>query len=381
MLKPLTLRMPDHTLPSAPFWLKQKQIFEIADYTTCLGEKIPDLKVGFETYGTLNSNKDNAIIVCHFFTGSSNAAGKYTDQDIEPGWWNLIIGPGKAIDTDRFFVISVDSLCNLCIGDPNVTTTGPSSLDPQTQKKYGMSFPQVGIDDFVKVQKAVVQSFGIQKLYAAVGPSLGSMQVLQWAGSYPNMVERVIAVIGGGLDSPPFLTAMVDIWAAPVRLDPKWNEGNYTAESFPMVGMLKALQALTITCLSPEWAKMIGGREIAGANPREHFEAKYYIQQALNDIAMARVQLMDPNHFLYLIKAVQNFSVRNQVSKMKSRFLFISAESDLLLLPEYAINSCSELRARGLEAEYFEIEGRGGHLDGLFAIDRASSVIEKFLAR
>ncbi len=381
MLKPLTLRMPNHVLPSPPYWYKEKKTFEVSEYTTCLGEKIADLKVGYETYGNLNALKDNAILICHYFTGSSNAAGKYKESDLEPGYWNSIIGPDKAIDTNKFFVISVDSLCNLCVRDPNVVTTGPASINPATQKKYGFSFPIVGIDDFAKIQKAVVQSFGIQKLYAAVGPSLGSMQVMQWAGSYPEMVDRVIAVIGGGLDSPSYLAAMVDLWAAPIYLDPAWNGGDYSAENFPLEGLKQSLKAMTITCLSPDWAKMIGGSEFSGGNPREEFSAQYYVQQALDEVALARLKLMDPNHFLYLVKAVQNFSVRSQVSKMKSRFLFISAESDLILLPQYAIDTCRELKARGLDAEYFEIEGNGGHLDGLYAIGLASQVIAKFLAR
>ena len=329
----------------------------------------------------MNSQKDNAILICHYFTGNSNVAGKYAESDIEAGYWNLIVGPGKAIDTDKFFVIAVDSLCNLCVGDPNVVTTGPASINTKTQKKYGMTFPLVGIDDFAKVQKAVVQSFGIQKLYAAVGPSLGSMQVMQWAGSYPDMVERVIAVIGNGVETPDYLAAMVDFWAAPILLDFKWNNGNYTPESFPTDGLKQSMRVMSINCLSPQWAKMIGNREFAGHNPKEDFSAKYFIQQALDEIAMARLRLMDPNHFLYLVKAVQNFSVRSQISQMKSRFLFISAESDALLLPDYAIDSCRELKARGLHAEYYEIEGKGGHLDGLYAIDRAGSIIERFLAR
>ncbi len=366
-------------MPQPPFWLKQKKTFEMAEYLTCLGEKIPDLKVGYETYGQLNSKKDNAILICHFFTGNSNAAGKYTDGDPEPGYWDYLIGPGKAIDTHQYFVIAVDSLCNLGVGDHWVTTTGPASLNPATQKAYGMSFPLVGIDDFVKVQKAVVESFGIQKLYAVAGPSLGAMQTIQWAASYPEMVERAIAVIGGGLDSPAYLSAIVDFWASPIILDPKWNFGNYTSNSFPNDGMKQAMRLVTHNALHPEWAKMIGGREYAGDNPKEDFLAKYFIQKALDDIAMVRLKMMDPNHFLYLVKAIQNFSVRHQVMQMKSKFLFIAAESDLLMLPEYSLDACRELKARGLHAEYFEIEGRGGHLDGLFAIDRAADVIAQFL--
>jgi homoserine O-acetyltransferase len=379
MLRPLSIRMPDHQLPRGPFWIKEKKKFAMREYTTVLGEKISNLEVGYETYGTLNAAKDNAIVICHYFTGNSNAAGKYTNQDLEPGYWDAIIGPDKAMDTNRFFVIAVDSLCNLCVGDPRVMTTGPATIDPASKKPWAMAFPMVGIEDFVRVQKAIVDSFEIQKLYAVAGPSLGAMQTLQWAVTYADMVPRAIAVIGGGLDTPAAVAVGVDFWGAPIKLDPNWQGGNYTKDQFPLEGMKQALRQVTMTSLSPDWAQMIGGREFARENPQEHFSGQYFIQQALDEIAMARLQLMDPNHFLYIAKAVQNFSVRDRVQNIKAKILFIAAESDLLMHPQYSIDACQELKLRGLHAEYFEIEGKGGHLDGLFAIDRAAPSIQKFL--
>jgi homoserine O-acetyltransferase len=379
MLRPLSIRMPDHQLPVGPFWLKEKKKFEMTEYTTVLGEKILNLEVGYETYGALNSAKDNAIVICHYYTGNSNAAGKYTNEDLEPGYWDAIIGPNKAIDTNRFFVIAVDSLCNLCVGDPRVITTGPATIDPLTKIAWAMNFPMVGIEDFVRVQKAVVDSFKIEKLYAVAGPSLGAMQVLQWAATYAEMVPRAIAVIGGGLDTPAAVAVGVDFWGAPIQLDKNWQGGQYTKNQFPLEGMKQALRQVTMTSLSPQWATMIGGREFARENPREHFSGQYFIQQALDEIAMARLKLMDPNHFLYIAKAVQNFSVRDRLQNIRAKLLFIAAESDLLMHPQYSIDACQELKARGLDAQYFEIKGSGGHLDGLFAIDRAASTIHKFL--
>ena len=383
MLKPLTLRMPGHKLPQGPYWLKEKKKFQMAEYTTILNEKIAPLEVGYETYGELNPAKSNAILICHYYTGNSNAAGKYTPDDLEPGYWDLIIGPGKAIDTNQFFVVAVDTLCNLSVGDPRVITTGPASLNPKTQKKYGMDFPMVGIEDFVRVQQALVASLGIQKLYAVAGPSLGAMQVLQWTVSFPEKVGRAIAVIGGGLDSPASVVANVDFWGTPITLDPLWQNGNYTKEKFPLAGMKQALRLVTMTSLHPAWGTMIGGREFATENhkenPKENFTAKYFIQQALDELALARLNLMDPNHFLYMAKAVQNFSVRDRLDKIKCKVLFITAESDLLMLPDFSIQACHELKNLGLDAQYFEIKGQGGHLDGIFAIDRAAPVIQNFL--
>ncbi len=377
MFKPFTLRMPDHKLPAPPYWLKQKQSFHLDEFHTCSGEKIIDLNIGYECYGRLNDKRDNAILICHYFSGSSNAAGKYSLEDAEPGYWDLIIGPGKAIDTDRFFVLAVDTLCNLNIGDPRVISTGPTSLNPQTQKPYGMSFPLIDIKDFVEIQKAVAGFLKIEKFHAVAGPSLGAMQVMQWAASYPEMLERAIPVIGCGFHSPAYLNGIVDFWCAPILLDSNWNAGNYYANFFPAEGLKQALRMVTLNSLSPDWARSSSVRDIESSN--KSFASKSELQTGLDEIASERMKFMDPNHFLYIVKAVQNFSVMNSIARMKSKFLFISAQSDLLMLPKYSEVAVYELRARGLKAEYFEIEGQGGHLDGIFAIDRADKVIRDFL--
>src|SRR5262245_63551059 len=149
----------------------KKQVFEIAGFNTQFGRTLKDVKVGWESYGTLNADKSNAILICHFFSGTGHAAGKYAEADKVPGYWDAIIGPGKAIDTDKFFVLSSDTLVNLSPADPTVTTTGPASSDPDTGKPYGYlspqnekGFPIVSIRDFIEVQKRLVDSLGIKKL-------------------------------------------------------------------------------------------------------------------------------------------------------------------------------------------------------------------------
>ena len=139
----------------------EKKVFSMPSYTTAGGQTIKDVKVGWESYGQLNAAGDNAIMVPHFFSGNSHAAGKYKEADAAPGYWDAIIGPGKAIDTNRFFVVSVDTLVNINTKDPNTTTTGPASINPDTGKPYGMSFPIVTFRDFVNVQKAVLDSLGV----------------------------------------------------------------------------------------------------------------------------------------------------------------------------------------------------------------------------
>jgi homoserine acetyltransferase len=149
----------------------EKQVFTLPAYTTVGGKTLKNVRVGYETYGKLNAAGDNAIFVSHFFTGSSHAAGKYKSADAAAGYWDPIIGAGKAIDTDKYFVISADALTNLNTKDPNVTTTGPATIDPDTGKPYGMAFPIVSYRDSVRVHKALVDSLGVKKLHAVAGAS------------------------------------------------------------------------------------------------------------------------------------------------------------------------------------------------------------------
>src|SRR3954463_4538753 len=149
--------------------LVEKKVFELPHFTTRGGELLRNVRIGWESYGTLNRDRSNAILVTHYFSATSHAAGRYAADDALPGYWDPIIGPGKAIDTDKFFVLSSDTLVNLNAGDPKVVTTGPASIDPDTGKRYGMGFPVVSIDDFVAIQKALVESFGIRRLRAIAG--------------------------------------------------------------------------------------------------------------------------------------------------------------------------------------------------------------------
>ncbi|OYX87147.1 MAG: homoserine acetyltransferase, partial [Xanthobacter sp. 35-67-6] len=168
----------------------KKQTFVLPTYTTVGGAALRDVKVGWEAYGTLNADKSNVILITHFFSGSSHAAGRYKADDAAPGYWDAIIGPGKPLDTDKYYILSSDTLVNLNVHDPNVVTTGPATISPETDKPYGTRFPVVTIRDFVNVQKALLDSLGITKLHAVMGPSMGALQVYEWATGYPEAVGR-----------------------------------------------------------------------------------------------------------------------------------------------------------------------------------------------
>jgi homoserine O-acetyltransferase/O-succinyltransferase len=361
----------------------KKEVFTMPSYTTVNGKTIKDVRVGYESYGTLNAAKDNVILICHFFTGTSHAAGKYKPEDAAPGYWDPIIGAGKAIDTDKYFVISSDTLLNVNTKDPNVTTTGPSTINPDTGKPYGMTFPVVGFRDFVNVQKALLDSLGIKKLVAVAGPSGGGIQATEWAAAYPDMVERVIAVISPGLEVDSLGIGMLNLWGTPIPMDPKWNNGDYYGREEPLEGVAQALKLLAVTLASNGGMEKRFGRKWAAPDkdPGAALGNLHAIEDTLYKGGAARAKTVDANHFLYLVKANQLFSVSADAKKIKAKFLFLPAKTDPLFPPWMSRRAADTLRAQGNTADVVELEGDGGHYDGIFQVNQASAAIRDFLSR
>lgn len=364
----------------------EKKVFTMASYTTVGGQTIKNVRVGYETYGSLNANKDNAILIAHGFPGTSHAAGKYKSTDPRPGYWDSIIGSGKPVDTDKFFVISSDTLVNLNVKDPNVITTGPASINPDTGKPYGMGFPIVTIRDFVNVQKALVDALGIKRLHAVMGPSMGGYQTFEWGAAYPEMVERIIPVIATA-DYGAYGIANMNIRATAVMLDPKWNKGDYYGKEEPTAGLTLALKLSTFLARHYGWASKTYGRKWATADqdPAKSWDNKFAIEEALEKFAAGRAKVSDANSLLYLSKAVQLFvtghkgSLEEGLKDVRAKVLLIPAKSDLLVFADSSKVAFEVLKKHGKHVEYFEIEGDGGHLDGIFAIAKAAEVIRKFL--
>lgn len=367
----------------------EKKVFTIPSFTTVGGKTIRNVRIGYETYGTLNAAGTNAIFVAHYFSGNSHAAGKYKAGDAAAGYWDSVIGAGKPFDTDRYFVVSADSLVNLSTKDPNVVTTGPATIDPDTGRPYGMRFPIVTIKDFVVTQKALADSLGIKRFAAVTGASMGSLQAMEWATSYPDMVERVIPVIPGGLEANPYLIAVADEWAMPIYDDPKWNGGDYYGKEEPVHGMAEALKLVTISSRAPGWAQKTFGRNwaVEGADPLASWDNKYKVQDVLDKAGAARAPTADANSFLYLVRANQLYRVgqgatlEEGAAKIKARVLAIPASSDRLLFPEYTTTMLDTLKKQGVTTELFVIQGDGGHLDGVLDIAKAGDAIRAFLAK
>lgn len=366
-----------------------KQVFELPLFNTVGGPVVRGVRLGFETYGHLNASADNAVLICHFLTGTSHAAGKYRDSDPQPGYWDSIIGEGKPIDTNKYFVLSVDTLVNLGVADPNVITTGPASINPLTGRTYGLSFPIVTIQDFVQLQKLIADQLGIKKFALVMGASMGAMQTLEWAVDYPEMVERIIPVTSSGFESSAYLIQTLHNWSYPVMMDPAWSRGDYYGKRPPSRGLAQSLVEITLSSRSPAWAQQIFANRIAeeGKHPLKQWSNKYAVEETFTQAAEARSKISDANHLLYLLRAQQLFKAGNYtdpqqaVERVQAKALFISSSSDLLFFPAYAQSAVEDLRQAGKDARYIEIKSSGGNLAGITDIGSVSEEIRAFLEK
>ncbi|MGA3207239.1 MAG: homoserine O-acetyltransferase [Syntrophales bacterium] len=365
-----------------------KKVFEMKAYTTVAGQRIAPVRVGYETYGTLSKDKDNVILICHHFSGTSHAAGKYSLAEMVPGYWDSVIGPGKAFDTDKYFIISTDTLCNINTKDPMVTTTGPASINPMTGKPYGMSFPVTTIRDMVRIQYELIKSLGITKLKGVAGASMGGLQSLEWAVSYPDVVEKVIPVIA----TPKLYAwtlAWVKVWADAVMLDPKWNKGDYYGKEEPVDGVAYSLKLITLIARSPWWADTAFGRKTADPkkDPYAAMGNKFIVEDALDKTSFARAKSADANSLIYLAKACELHDIaygygsyEEALKRIKSKILMIPSGTDVLIYPYYSRELTEALNKAGGSASLFELPSLEGHIGGLTDIVKAQARIKSFLA-
>jgi homoserine O-acetyltransferase len=348
----------------------QKQVFSLPAYTTVNGQPIKDVRIGYETYGQLNPAHDNVILINHFITGTSHAAGKYATADAAPGYWDSIIGAGLAIDTNRYFVIATDALANPNRASPTVVSTGPASTDPDTGKPYGMRFPVLAARDTVEVQKALLDALGVQKLHAVAGASAGAWLSVEWASAYPERVQRLLSI------------AKLSSWGAAVKLDPNWADGDYYGKAEPLAGMTQAMRQVTFDALSFAWADKAFGTKWAdpAKRPGDALANQYALDATLNKIGEARAKTMDANNWLYTLKALQLPTVKPE--RISARSLFVGISSDQIFPPLLSQRAAQSLNARGTPAEYLELNSPGGHADGFGpSIAQAGPAIAAFLAR
>lgn len=368
--------------------LVHKQRFDMPKFTTQSGVTLP-VSVGWEAYGTLNHDKSNVVLVTHYFSGTSHAAGKYAATDAQAGYWDAIIGPGKAIDTNKYFVISSDTLVNLNVKDPQVITTGPASINPKTGKPYGLDFPVVTITDFVEVQKALLDSLGIKKLHAVIGPSMGSFQALEWASRYPDKVERVAAVIGTGyMDA--WTAVRLERWAYPIKADPNWQQGNYyNKPQQPKAGLAVALAYVTQDALHPSGFNQKYPDLTLDIGAHRDIRQSFTAWDQLLAAATTRSQLMDANSLLYLVRASQLWRAgmgehwQASLQRIRAKTLILPAAGDGLLTPAMAAQTAAVIQASNPQVTQQSIAlpaaGSMGHLDGLLHIQDAAPAIQAWL--
>jgi homoserine O-acetyltransferase/O-succinyltransferase len=353
------------------------------------GKTLSHVRIEYEMYGKMNADKSNVILVCHALTGDAHAAGFHA-VDKKPGWWNIVIGPNKAFDTEKYCIICSNILGG-CTG-----STGPSSIDPETGKPYGISFPVFTIVDMVNAQKKLVEHLGVKQLFAVAGGSMGGMQVLQWTVSYPKMVKKAIA-IATTASSTPQQIAFGAIGRKAITDDPKWNGGNYYGKETPAQGLALARMIGHITYLSDaSMQKKFGSdkQEKAAQDlskvSSETFpdrSSNFQVENYLNHQGNTFTKRFDANSYLYITKAVdffdlsKNGSLIEGFSGVTAKYLVISITSDWLYPPYQSQEIVSALTANGVDAKYEEIRSQYGHDAFLLEEGQLNYLIRGFLSQ
>ncbi|WP_458404089.1 homoserine O-acetyltransferase MetX [Methanobrevibacter sp.] len=344
------------------------------------GKTLNNVTVAYETYGELNKEKSNAILICHALTGDAHAAG-WHEGDRKPGWWEIVIGPGKAIDSEKYFIICSNVLGG-CKG-----TTGPSSINPQTGIEYGIDFPVITIRDMVKVQKKLIDHFKINQLYAIIGGSMGGMQVLQWLVSYPEMTKKAIPMATAAMSSPQQI-AFNEVGRQSIFSDPNWNQGNYyETGKKPKNGLSIARMIAHITYLSDESMYIKFGRELQDKDKISYdFTIDFQVESYLKHQGESFVKRFDANSYLFITKAVDLFdlSVNNSLidgfKDISAKIEVISVDSDWLYPTEQSTEIVTALNANDVEVSFSEIKSNYGHDAFLLEKGQLNFILSKFLA-
>ncbi|MHB9035250.1 MAG: homoserine O-acetyltransferase MetX [Armatimonadota bacterium] len=344
------------------------------------GRKLGPIALAYETYGEMNADKSNCILICHALTGDAHVAGRFHPDDPKPGWWDTMVGPGKAFDTSKYFVI-----CSNMIGGCK-GSTGPGSINLETGKPYGLNFPMVTIPDMVRAQKALIDHLGIKQLMCVVGGSMGGMLVLQWAVLYPEMVRMAIPIATSARLSPQAI-AFDAVGRQAIMVDPNWKEGNYYGGPVPKGGLSVARMIGHITYLSDKSMHEKFGRNLQDKiAPEYDFVTEFQVESYLNYQGDAFVKRFDANSYLYITKAMDYFDLsqpsgdlRKELASVKSAFLVVSFSSDWLFPSYMSKEIVSALRRNNVDVSYAEIQSDYGHDAFLLEIDALSRLVENFL--
>lgn len=361
------------------------------------GATLGPITLAYETYGALNQDRSNAILICHAWSGDAHVAGRYSADDVKPGWWDDAVGPGKAFDTDKYFVVCSNVLGG-CSG-----STGPASTNPKTGKPYGLDFPIVTIADMVDAQHLLTDHLGIDQWLTVTGGSMGGMQALQWTVSYPQRVKSAMVLASTARLSPQTI-ALNEVPRQAIYADPNWNRGDYYDKTPPNAGLAVARMIGHITFLSDESMRAKFGRRMhangngtgtgtgTGASVGEgygyRFDPEFEVETYLTYRGQSFTKRFDANAFLYLSKAMDYFdlsyglpSLADAFRKVTAKFLVVSYTSDWLYPSWQSKELVRALLHNDIDATYVEINSAYGHDAFLLEVERLAELTRDFLKR
>ena len=357
------------------------KIFKCADpIKLSCGMTLDNYELIYETYGKLNKNKDNAVLVCHALSGNQHVAGRHKKTDKHPGWWDSLVGPGKPLNTNKFFVIGINNLGG------NEGSTGPKSINPKTKKVWGSSFPIITVEDWVKTQKTLINYLGIQRLSSVIGGSLGGMQALEWNLQFPNEVKNTIIIAAA-----PNLTAQNiafnEVARQSIITDPDFQKGNfYTKKNKPKRGLRVARMLGHITYLSNDAMKSKFGRKKQNKDYQYNFNTEFEIESYLNYQGDKFAKEFDANTYIRMTKALDYYDPTKQnkkklsavFKKIKSKFLVISFTSDWRFSPSRSKEIVKSLLDNNINVSYAEISAESGHDAFLMSDDHYHEILNSF---
>lgn len=345
------------------------------------GARLGPITLAYETIGQLNADRSNAVLILHACSGDAHVAGYSSESDTRPGWWDNMVGPGKAIDTNIYFVIC-SNILGSCVG-----SSGPASINPVTCDFYGLSFPMVTIGDMVRAQKHLIEHLGIRKLMALIGGSVGGMQVLQWCVDYPEMVRSAIPLATTSRHSAQAI-AFNEVARQAIMADPAWNHGNYYDGPGPAHGLAVARMIGHVTYLSDAAMREKFGRRLHSSSLSFNFGGDFEVESYLHHQGKKFVDRFDANSLLYITKAADYFDlgrdgshqlIRPELAKVP--FLVLSFSSDWLY-PTYQSKAIvAALKKNGSDVSFCEIEAQWGHDAFLLPNDNMNRLVSGFLAR
>ncbi|MBM3856199.1 MAG: homoserine O-acetyltransferase [Verrucomicrobia bacterium] len=374
---------PRHLAPGEVGLVAPRDFVYARPFTFKSGQVIPGFTLRYETYGTPNATRDNAVLICHALSGDHHCAGWHSPGDRKPGWWNNLIGPGKAVDTGRFFVICANVLGG-CQG-----STGPSSLNPETGRPYGVQFPFVTVADMVRSQRLLCDHLGVAELHAVIGGSMGGMLALLFAIECPRFTRRVLAMATTGRESAQAI-AFNEVGRQAIMQDPAWNHGDYPKDGGPRVGLAIARMMAHITYVSDaSMDRKFGRRKKDTANNDAYtFEPQFEVEGYLRHQGQSFINRFDANSYLYITRAIDQFDLVDACGSLEQAFAPVEAEtlvvgftSDWLFPPEQNRQLALALLRAGKQASYAELATDLGHDSFLLESEDLYALVRGFLER